>query len=120
LIASAMMFNIIALLPQTFSIPAIDFLITSAKLSTQSDIKSYKKAVVVIETNDSKGTGYSISEDGTILTNEHVVGNSDTVTVAFPGNGLFNARVAAVYPDIDMAVLETLEAEEQLPRLTLA
>src|SRR5690625_7750205 len=63
LIASAMMFNIIALLPQTFSIPAIDFLITSAKLSTQSDIKSYKKAVVVIETNDSKGTGYSISED---------------------------------------------------------
>src|SRR5699024_3235059 len=47
LIALAMMFNIMALLPQTFSIPAIDFLITSAKLSTQSDIKAYKKAVVV-------------------------------------------------------------------------
>ena len=35
LIALALAFNVMALLPQTFSIPAIDFLITSAKLSTE-------------------------------------------------------------------------------------
>src|SRR5690625_1041958 len=51
LIAFAMAFNLIALIPQTFSIPAIDFLITSAKLSVQEDIKEYKKSVVVIETS---------------------------------------------------------------------
>src|SRR5699024_11022441 len=62
LIAFAMFFNVFALIPQTFSIPAIDFLITSAKLSVNQDIKTYKKAVTVIETEDSKGTGFAITE----------------------------------------------------------
>lgn len=120
LIAVAMIFNVVALLPQTFSVPAIDFLITSAKLSTDSDIKAYKKAVVVIETGDSKGTGYSITEDGKILTNEHVVRGEDTVTIAFPDHGLFKAHVKDLYPDIDMAVLQVSEVDESLPTLELA
>src|SRR5699024_3909914 len=61
-IAIAMVLNIIAYLPQTISIPAIDFLKTSAKLSTQDDIKTYKKSVVVIETEESRGTGFSFNE----------------------------------------------------------
>src|SRR5690554_2119352 len=56
----ALLFNVFALLPQTFSIPAIDFLKTSARLSQQKDIQNYKEAVVVIETENSKGTGFSI------------------------------------------------------------
>src|SRR5690625_5105184 len=72
-IALAMLFNVIALLPQTFSIPAIDFLQTSMKLSQQTDIQEYKKAVVVIETTDGKGTGFSINDKGTIITNHHVI-----------------------------------------------
>src|SRR5699024_3872253 len=39
LIAIALVINLIAVLPQTFSIPAIDFLVTSAKLSTDEKIK---------------------------------------------------------------------------------
>lgn len=118
LIALAMVFNVVALLPQTFSIPAIDFLITSAKLSTQDDIKAYKKAVVVVETEDGKGTGFAISGNGKIITNYHVVEGEDTVTVAFPDDGLFSAEVAEIYPSIDLAILET--DEENLPHLTLA
>ncbi|MFD1037615.1 S1C family serine protease [Virgibacillus byunsanensis] len=118
LIAFAMVFNIVALLPQTFSIPAIDFLITSAKLSTQDDIKAYKKSVVVVETEDGRGTGFSISSDGTILTNHHVIEGEDTVTVAFPDNGLFSADVVETHPSVDLAVLEV--EEEGLPYLDLA
>ncbi|MFC4024568.1 S1C family serine protease [Oceanobacillus longus] len=118
LIACALAFNVFALLPQTFSIPAIDFLITSAKLSTDEDIQRYKKAVVVVETDDSKGTGFSITEDGTILTNHHVVEGEESVTVAFPDEGLFNAEVEETYPDIDLAVLQI--GEEDLPYLTLS
>lgn len=118
LIAIAMAFNVFALLPQTFSIPAIDFLITSAKLSTQEDIKLYKKSVVVIEAGDSRGTGFSISSDGTILTNNHVIEGEKTVTVAFPEDGLFTADVVDTYPSIDLAVLEV--NEEDLPYLDLA
>lgn len=120
LIACAMAFNIFALIPQTFSIPAIEFLITSAKLSTQDDIKTYKKAVVVIETDDSRGTGFSISSEGIILTNHHVIEGESTVNVAYPDDGLFKANVTKSYPSIDLAVLETIEAHNHLPFLNLA
>ncbi|MFC2947910.1 S1C family serine protease [Virgibacillus sediminis] len=119
LIALAMLFNVVALLPQTFSIPAIDFLKASARLSSQEDIQSYKEAVVVVETDDSKGTGFGVSDDGTILTNHHVIEGEDTVTVAYPDQGLFSAEVAKTYPSIDLAVLE-LEGEDGLPYLQLA
>lgn len=119
LIAFALAFHVMALLPQTFSIPAIDFLITSAKLSTDDTIKTYKKAVVVIETGDSRGTGFSIDEKGTIITNDHVVDNEEQVTVAFSKHGLFRADVIETYPEIDLAILQVREGEN-LPYLTLA
>src|SRR5699024_9666877 len=72
LIAVVMVLNVASMIPRTFSIPAIDFLITSAKLSTQDDIQTYKKSVVVIETDDSRGTGFSISADATFITNHYV------------------------------------------------
>lgn len=118
LIAFALAFNVVALLPQTFSIPAIDFLITSAKLSTQDDIKEYKKAVVVVETDDSKGTGFAINEQGTIITNHHVVEGEDHVTIAFPDDGLYTGEVIAVFPEVDLAVVET--DGENLPHLQIA
>ncbi|WP_099157379.1 S1C family serine protease [Virgibacillus ndiopensis] len=118
LIAIALIFNLVALLPKTFSIAAIDFLMTSAKLSAQDDISTYKKAVVVVETNDGKGTGFAISSDGTIITNHHVIEGEDSVTVAFPDNGLYQADVIADYPDVDIAVLH-VEGKD-LPHLTLA
>lgn len=118
LIAFAMVLNLVALLPQTFSIPAIDFLMTSTKLSTQDHIKMFKKAVVVIETDDSRGTGFSISEDGIILTNHHVVEGEETVTVAFPEDGLFTATVTHTYPNIDLAVLHIKTTN--VPYLSLA
>src|SRR5690625_3317475 len=71
IIALAMFFNVLALFPETFSIPVIDFLKTSAKLSLDEDVSTYKKSVVVIETPNSRGTGFSFTEDGTILTNDH-------------------------------------------------
>lgn len=118
IIAFAMFFNIIAILPQTFSIPAVDFLIASAKLSTQDDIKEYKQAVVVIETDDSKGTGFAINERGDIVTNYHVVEGEETVTVAFPKLGLFSGEVKETFPEVDLALV-TID-EEAMPHLTVA
>lgn len=118
LIAAAMVFNIFALVPQTFSVPAIDFLLTSAKLSVQDDIQTYKKAVTVIDAGDSKGTGFAISGDGTIITNHHVVEGEDSVTVAFPDDGLFSGEVVETYPSVDLAVLDV--KGQGLPHLDLA
>lgn len=119
LVAGAMLFNMLALFPQVISIPAIDFLKTSAKLSADDDVQSYKKAVVVIETDDSRGTGFSVDSGGVILTNAHVVEDEENVMVAFKDEGLFNAEVIASHPDIDLAVLQA-ETSEELPYLPLA
>lgn len=118
LIAMMMVLNVIALLPQTFSIPAIDFIMASTKLSQEKHIQTYKKSVVVIETDDSRGTGFSISADGYILTNDHVVAEEETVTVAFPDDGLFVGEVIENYPEIDLALVKVDAID--LPYLTLA
>ncbi|GAB4073887.1 hypothetical protein GCM10028778_13900 [Barrientosiimonas marina] len=118
LIAAVMVLNVGALIPQTFSIPAVDFLKTSAKLSTQENIQTYKQSVVVIETEEGRGTGFSISADGKVLTNYHVVEGNDTVTVAFPDKGLLSGHVETVYPSVDLAVVKV--DETGLPHLDVA
>lgn len=117
-IAIAMVLNVVSLLPQTLSIPVFDFLKTSAKLSLDDDIKAYKEAVVVVEDESSRGTGFAISSDGVIITNEHVVENRDTVTVGFAKEGLFTAEVVETHPAVDLAVLKV--DGENLPHLKLA
>ncbi|ASN06628.1 S1C family serine protease [Virgibacillus necropolis] len=118
LIVIMMLLNVFAFFPKVISVPAIEFLITSSKLSLQDDIRAYKKAVVVIETGDSRGTGFSINGDGTIITNHHVIEGEENVTVAFPDEGLQNAEVIATYPSVDLAVLET--EGKNFPSLDLA
>ncbi|MCM3710982.1 S1C family serine protease [Sporosarcina luteola] len=91
---------------QIFSIPAIDFLMTSASLSKSEDIAEFKKSVVVVVTEDGKGTGFSVSSDGTILTNYHVVEENRSVSVVFPDDGRYEATVKETFPSIDVAILE--------------
>lgn len=118
LIAIVMVLNAGAALPQTFSIPAIDFLMTSASLSTDEDIQSYKKSVVVLETEDSRGTGFSVSSEGMIITNHHVIEGETEVRAAYPEEGLFQAEVIETYPEVDLAVLKV--NGQNLPYLPLA
>ncbi|MCM3637503.1 serine protease [Sporosarcina luteola] len=96
---------------QIFSIPAIDFLMTSASLSKSEDIAEFKKSVVVVVTEDGKGTGFSVSSDGTILTNYHVVEENRSVSVVFPDDGRYEATVKETFPTIDVAVLEVHGSE---------
>lgn len=119
LISLALAFNVVALLPQTLSIPAIEFLITSTELSKQDDIKMYKKSVTVIETADSKGTGFLFSDDGLMLTNSHVVDGNKHVNVGVPEHGLFKGEVLEDYPDIDLAVVK-IDIGKKTPYLKLA
>lgn len=118
LMATILFVNTFAAIFSIYSIPAIEFLKTSAKLSSQEDITSYKKAVVVVLTDGSKGTGFSISSEGKILTNYHVIEGHKTVTVGFPDDRRFKAKVVDTYPSVDLAVLDI--NGEDLPYLDLA
>lgn len=117
-IAAALVIQAIAIIPQTFSIPAIEFIKTSATLMQDDTVQGYGDAVVVIEGDANKGTGFAITEDGYILTNHHVIEDQLSITVAFQEEGLFNGEVVETYPDIDLALLKV--ESEDLPHLGLA
>lgn len=110
-------FSTFATIFEIYSIPAIEFLKTSARLSSQQEVQTYKKAVVEISTGEGKGTGFSISDDGYIVTNEHVVEDALSIIVTFPDDGLYEAEVVKIAPEVDLAILK-IEGEN-FPHLSL-
>ena len=65
-------------------------------------------------TYQAAGSGFIISEDGYILTNYHVIENSDTVTVATYDNETYEAKVIGYDESNDIAVVK-IEAENLKP-----
>lgn len=63
------------------------------------------------------GSGFIVSADGYILTNDHVVAGADRVQVFFPDRRSFDARVVGSDPFTDVAVLK-IEVDERLPTLS--
>jgi len=109
--------QVLAVLPQMFSLAAVRFLTTSAKLSQSEVVQEYKQSVVVIRSGGSKGTGFVVSEDGLIVTNRHVV-DGGAPNVHFADGRVYRGTVLAIDDDVDLAVLD-IEAHG-LPALTLA
>src|SRR5690606_23494952 len=55
------------------------------------------------------GSGVIISEDGYIVTNNHVIDNASTVTIALEDNRRYTARVIGTDPTTDLALLKIEE-----------
>jgi putative serine protease PepD len=63
-------------------------------------------AVVSIRTDVGSGTGFLVDNRGTLVTNAHVVGNSDRVVVKFGPNGhSLDGEVKGTDPSSDLAVV---------------
>ncbi len=119
LMAAVLLFQPVAFLFDIYSLPAIEFLKTSAALSKQPDIAKWKKSVAVILTEDGKGTGFLVSDDGKVITNHHVIEGSAAITVSFDKEGRFPASVIAEDAVNDLAVLQ-LEGMPDVEPLPLA
>ena len=64
------------------------------------------EAVVAVQVGGGSGTGFVIDDDGTIVTNAHVVGDSTGATVRFGDSGsAVPADVLGTDPSTDLAVL---------------
>jgi serine protease Do len=63
---------------------------------------------------ESAGSGFIVSRDGYILTNDHVVDGSDKVTVRLLDRREFNAKVVGTDPNTDLAVLK-IDADNLTP-----
>ncbi len=64
------------------------------------------------------GSGFIISKDGYILTNNHVVEGADSIKVTLSDNRDFNAKVIGTDPQSDVALLK-ISDPENLPVLPL-
>jgi len=95
-----------AFFPQLFSLAAIRFLKVSAELSQSEEIQLYKQSVVVIRTEDSKGTGFLIREDGLVVTNRHVIEGAAVPRVHFPDGTIYPASVLYTDDEVDLALLD--------------
>jgi serine protease Do len=63
---------------------------------------------------ESSGSGFIVSKDGYILTNNHVVAGSDQVTVRLLDRREFKAKVVGTDPNTDLAVLK-IDAKNLVP-----
>jgi len=120
LIVIALVGNSLAFLPAIYNFDAIRFLRKSAELSQLELIREAKRAVVIVRSDDGKGTGFNIAPDGLIVTNHHVVEGSLRIVVDFGSYGTFAARVEASDPGVDIAFLRLVGVNEELPVLELA
>lgn len=118
LISATMVVSTFAFIFELYPIAAVDFLRTSSRLSEQEIVQTQKESIVSIVTSDGSGTGFLISENGTVLTNHHVVEGHDRVSVVTSDDRRFPADVTETYPGSDLAVLET--GQSGLPSLELA
>ena len=63
---------------------------------------------------EGSGSGFIVSTDGYILTNNHVVDGSDQVTVRLLDRREFNAKIVGTDPNTDLAVLK-IDAQNLVP-----
>lgn len=65
-----------------------------------------------------QGSGFIISKDGYILTNNHVVGNADRITVTLADGRKYDARLVGTDPKTEVALIK-IEDDHALPFLEL-
>lgn len=65
-----------------------------------------------------QGSGFLISADGYIMTNNHVVGDADKVTVQLLDGREYDAEIVGTDPPTDVAIIK-IDADEKLPFLQL-
>ncbi|THB74252.1 MAG: DegQ family serine endoprotease [Desulfobulbaceae bacterium] len=64
------------------------------------------------------GSGFIISDDGYILTNNHVVENAEKITVTLAENQKVEARMIGTDPQSDVALIK-IDLDEKLPTVPL-
>ncbi len=87
--------------------PDLSSLASRRSMSTGGELfKTLRDGVVTIEGELGAGTGFIFDEKGLVLTNQHVIDESNEIRVRFDKNTSVKARLLAVDEERDLAVLQ--------------
>ena len=92
---------------------------SNGNLSVQSIYRLASKGVVEITAGQGQGSGFVYDADGHIITNEHVVDGTSSVSVRFWNGRTFTASVVGTDASTDLAVLKIDAPVSQLFPLSL-
>jgi serine protease Do len=104
----------------------LNFLDENKVLQEDELVRQCKPAVVSIEataksgipnTRVKRGTGFNISPTGTIITNQHLVAESGTITICFGDGTKYYAKQYETIPGVDLAIINI--GGKDLPTLAL-
>lgn len=116
---AALLANGFAFWPLIYNMQAFRFLAISRELSRNEAVSRYKEAVVVVATEDGKGTGFLLSSNGYIVTNHHVIEGKKKAFVRFADGARYEADVVVSEPSLDLAVLKLPKQEQDRTALPL-
>ncbi|MEW9549807.1 S1C family serine protease [Nonomuraea sp. NPDC050783] len=103
----------------TASAPSPAFRTVADQLTVAEVAAKVQPSVVMIQGQSAEGSGVVLSEDGLILTNNHVVsGQGDVLTVKFNDGKTAKAKVVGTDPATDLAVIRA-EGVKGLAKATL-
>jgi len=85
--------------------------------SRKEMISALVKAVVTVQTEKGHGSGFIVSNDGYIISNEHVVGKEAVVRIKMQQGFTLDAQVLKTNKDFDLALLKVQATD--LPALAI-
>ncbi len=102
--------------------PAVVSVNVIQRIQTRDPVQDYfsqffggrQRARMLERQVQSTGSGFVISEDGYIATNDHVAGGASQITVAFPNGKTYDAQLVGNDPGSDLALIK-IETEDNLP-----
>ena len=112
----ALLINVVSVWPQVINWTAFRFLETSYRLYQDDEIKQRKESVVSVVAENQKGTGFNLSEAGLIITNAHVIEDTNGLYIHFSGGESYVPVIEKSIPELDIAILDV--EGESLPHLT--
>ncbi len=90
---------------KVFLSPDLNFLNISSELKKNSYYDDLQEAVVSISCDNNNGTGFNINSNGLIITNNHIINNSQKAKVSFKNGEFFIGDVIKSFSDIDLALI---------------
>jgi len=80
--------------------------ISRAKLTTEEVVRKTLPSVVTVSTTEGGGTGFFILSSGVVVTNKHVVGSAQEVTITTAKGEEYRSREIFLHPHRDLALIK--------------